>query len=299
LLDAEYLALTGNLNNLRSSLKLPVKGDEGSAITWESDNSNYLLKTGELVQLAANGAGKQKVTLKATLKKGTQSTQKEFIVYVAEDEGYNSYLFVYFTANHEDIYYALSNDGFVFKALNGNNPIMKSDTISSTGGLRDPHILRGEKNDYYMVATDMHVNANGWNPNYALVLMKSTDLLHWTSSVINIPQTYPEFVSAENIWAPQTIYDKEKGKYMVYWAMKKNSSDIFRIYYAYAMPILRLSKQTPRCFLLTPPTVRASTPILFLMTATTPTTCFLKPKGALRNKKSCFRPFNRRLYHLR
>lgn len=35
------------------------------------------------------------------------------------------------------------------------------------------------------------------------------------------------------MWAPQTIYDREAGKYMVYWSMQHgNGPDI--IYYAYA-----------------------------------------------------------------
>ena len=37
----------------------------------------------------------------------------------------------------------------------------------------------------------------------------------------------------DSVWAPQTIYDKEAGKYMIYWSMQHgNGPDI--IYYAYA-----------------------------------------------------------------
>jgi hypothetical protein len=83
-----------------------------------------------------------------------------------------------------------------------------------------------------MVVTDM-VSANGWNSNRAMVLLKSTNLIDWTSTVINIPNTYLAYAAADRIWAPQTIYDPVEGKYMVYFAMRLGSSDYDKIYYAY------------------------------------------------------------------
>ena len=56
------------------------------------------------------------------------------------------YLFAYFTGNDmadESIHFAVSDDGFNYRALNGNRPVIDSREISSTGGVRDPHILRG------------------------------------------------------------------------------------------------------------------------------------------------------------
>lgn len=53
------------------------------------------------------------------------------------------YLFAYFTGNNnnkeeEAIRFALSDNGFDYKALNGNRPVIKSSLISETGGVRDP-----------------------------------------------------------------------------------------------------------------------------------------------------------------
>lgn len=152
-------------------------------------------------------------------------------------EKYTNYLFTYFTGNtgnEEAIRYALSKDGYNYYALNGNNPIIDSKHISSTGGVRDPHILRGaDGKTFYMVVTDM-VSANGWSSNRAMVLMKSTNLINWTSTVINIPETYPkEFGDVVRVWAPQTIYDSKTKQYMIYWSMLgAQGPDI--IYYAYA-----------------------------------------------------------------
>ncbi|MNX03866.1 Arabinoxylan arabinofuranohydrolase precursor [compost metagenome] len=150
--------------------------------------------------------------------------------------GNSAYLFTYFTGNskaEEAIRFAISSDGYHYRALNHNNPVISSEKISSTGGVRDPHILRGADNKtFYMVATDM-VSAKGWNSNRAMVLLKSTDLIHWTSSIVNIQQRFPNNENLLRVWAPQTIYDTKAKKYMVYWSMK-HGNDPDKIYYAYA-----------------------------------------------------------------
>lgn len=155
----------------------------------------------------------------------------------SEDQ-YAAYLFTYFTGNHisdEAICYAVSNDGYNFRALNGGKPIMDSRKVSSTGGMRDPHILRGQQDSvFYMVATDM-VSANGWDSNRAMVLMKSYDLVNWTTNVVNMQKKYEGQEKLKRVWAPQTIFDPEAQKYMVYWSMQHaDGPDI--IYYAYANP---------------------------------------------------------------
>lgn len=235
--DVANLVLVGNLTNLVSNLSLPSVGIQGSTITWVSSNSVVLSNSGAILQRPATGTGKVSVTMTATVKKGVSTYQKTFNVMVAEAENFSAYLFAYFTGNsgnQEAIRFATSSDGYTYKALNGNNPIISSASISSTGGVRDPHILRGEEvNTYYMVVTDM-VSALGWNSNRAMVLMKSNNLTDWTSTVINIPNTYPEYSAADRIWAPQTIYDPAVGKYMVYFSMKLGSGDSDKIYYAYA-----------------------------------------------------------------
>ncbi len=152
----------------------------------------------------------------------------------SHDDG--GYLFVYFTGNdisQEAICYAISSDGYTYQALNNNKPVIDSKVISSTGGVRDPYILRCEDGKtFYMVATDM-VSANGWDSNRAMVLLKSTDLVHWSHAVVNIQQQYQNQEDLKRVWAPQIIFDPTNGKYMVYWSMKHGDGpDI--IYYAYA-----------------------------------------------------------------
>lgn len=147
-----------------------------------------------------------------------------------------AYLFVYFTGNNveeEAIHFAVSNDGYNYVALNHDMPVLDSKIISSTGGVRDPHILRCQDGKtFYMVATDM-TSSKGWDSNRAMVLLKSTDLVNWTSTVVNIQKKYPGNDDLRRVWAPQTIFDENTGKYMVYWAMK-NGDTPDRIVYAYA-----------------------------------------------------------------
>ena len=159
------------------------------------------------------------------------SQQKE-----VQEKDYVAYLFTYFTGNHiseEAVCYAVSMDGYSYWALNGGKPVLDSKIISSTGGVRDPHILRSEDGKtFYMVLTDM-VSANGWDSNRAMVMLKSNDLVNWTHTVINMQKKYEGQESLKRVWAPQTIFDPEAGKYMVYWSMQyAGGPDI--IYYAYA-----------------------------------------------------------------
>lgn len=160
----------------------------------------------------------------------------------------SAYLFTYFTGNHisqEAVCYAVSTDGYTYRALNGNRPVIDSKVISSTGGVRDPHILRCQDGKtFYMVVTDM-VSDNGWDSNRALVMLKSTDLIHWSHSVINMQKRYPGQEKLKRVWAPQTIFDPEAGKYMVYWSMQHGDGpDI--IYYAYANPSFTDLEGEPR-----------------------------------------------------
>ncbi len=140
------------------------------------------------------------------------------------NEPYVGYLFAYFNGNapwQEQICFALSADGYTYTPLNDGKPINSSDTIANIKAVRDPHILRGEDGHFYMVVTDMR-SSQGWSSNDGLVLLRSKDLINWTHSAIDFPTTWPERFDRDSltqVWAPQTIYDPEAGKYMLYYAI--------------------------------------------------------------------------------
>lgn len=151
-----------------------------------------------------------------------------------------AFLFTYFTGNapqEEQICYALSEDGYKYTLLNQGLPVIKSDSIAFTQCVRDPHILRGEDGKtFYMVVTDMK-SSLGWASNRGLVLMKSTDLIHWTHSAINFPTKYPKkWKNVTRVWAPETIYDHKAGKYMVFFSLLTNDGtcNYDKIFYQYA-----------------------------------------------------------------
>ncbi len=166
---------------------------------------------------------------------------------------YSSYLFAFFSDNSprgEQVRYAISDDGFDYKSLNFGRPVIASDTISLKKGVRDPHIMRGEDGKtFYMVLTDMR-SSEGWQSNDGLVLMKSTDLIHWQHTAIDFPTRFPNLEGFDRknlhaVWAPQTIWDPVEKKYMIYYSIGRHdweyptddpnfNQPYFRIFYSYA-----------------------------------------------------------------
>lgn len=165
-----------------------------------------------------------------------QNNNSKGILPVIAEKDLTAYLFVYFTGNsveEEAVRYAISADGYHYFHLNNNKPVIDSKAISSTGGVRDPHILRGDDGKtFYMILTDM-TSSKGWDSNRAMVLLKSTDLVNWKSSIVNIQTTFPGNENLKRVWAPQTIYDAKAGKYLIYFSLQYAGGPD-KIYYAYA-----------------------------------------------------------------
>ena len=153
-------------------------------------------------------------------------------------EPHTKYLFAYFPSNdNENIYYALSDNGFDYTPMNDGNMMISSDTTSIKKGLRDPHLIRGNDGYFYMVATDMK-SAEGWASNRGMVLMKSKDLVNWQHSTVHFPEKYAgtNFANVTRVWAPETIWDPEAGKYMIYFSLLTNDGTIpyDKVFYCYA-----------------------------------------------------------------
>jgi len=161
----------------------------------------------------------------------------------------SAYLMVYFKDDTHSLYMAVSPDGYSFTDVNGGEPVIAGDTIASQRGIRDPHIMRGPDNKFYMALTDLHIYAQkagyretewerdgesyGWGNNKALVLMKSSDLINWTHTSVRIDEAYPELADIGCAWAPQTIYDEDRGKLMIYYTMRFGNGHN-KLYYTYA-----------------------------------------------------------------
>ena len=242
-LDAKLLQLpVGYRKNLHWDLPLDSMGKNGSIVTWTSNNIQYISHQGKLLQRSPRNADQIKVTMTATLKLGSAKSRKSFTVNVAyQDHEFKGYLFAYFEGSgprnmDEQLRVGVSADAINWFALNKNQPIVDSEQISATGGIRDPHLLRSEdEKSFYLVATDMNTAKNGWGHNPGIVMLKSADLLSWKHAVIDLEKLYPaKFKNVQWVWAPQTIYDPAVDRYLVYFTVKLKDDAKLDFYAAYA-----------------------------------------------------------------
>jgi hypothetical protein len=83
----------------------------------------------------------------------------------------------------------------------------------------------------------------GWTSNHALVTWKSADLVNWIDeTIIDIRDFGGEYANTNRAWAPQAIWDKSRGSYMVYWANSTEENDIAAMYYAYTDDFRTMTK---------------------------------------------------------
>lgn len=164
-----------------------------------------------------------------------------------------AYLFAYFrndakSTNGENVFYAVSKDGYNYEALNGGVPVASAS--QGTGHSRDPYIMKaqdGAEYKYYMVATDANTTSN-YN-NTGLHTWGSNDLITW-NELAN-----PQFATDKGggsktitnmCWAPEAIWDPVEGKYMVYFASNEADSaanESAKIYYSYTADFRNFSEK--------------------------------------------------------
>jgi len=164
------------------------------------------------------------------------------------DKDMAAYLMVYHKDEDHSLHFALSSDGYSFTDVNGGKPVIQGRDIAEQKGIRDPYIMRGPDNLFYMAMTDLHIYAKneglratewqrdgekyGWGNNSSLVLMKSSDLVNWSSTDLHVDQAFPGFEEIGCAWAPEMIYDAQKKKLMVYFTMRFLNGN-HCLYYSY------------------------------------------------------------------
>jgi hypothetical protein len=166
----------------------------------------------------------------------------------APKEQMSAYLMVYFKDATHGLYMALSPDGYSFTDINKGEPIIAGDTIALQQGIRDPHIFRGPDGAFYLAMTDLHIFAKqagyrdtewerdggkyGWGNNHALVLIKSTDLINWKITNLEVDKAFAGLGDIGCAWAPETTYDPVEQKLMLYFTMRFGNGKN-RLYYSY------------------------------------------------------------------
>ncbi len=153
------------------------------------------------------------------------------------------YMFCQFVGNRpeeERIHFAVSTDGYNFRPLNKNQPVI----IQTKGKkcVRDPYIMRGNDGFFYIIGTDMKSD-EGWTSNHALVTWKSADLVEWTDeTILDMRDFGGEFANTTRAWAPQAIWDEKADAYMVYWANSTEENDVAAMYYAHTTDFKTITK---------------------------------------------------------
>ena len=171
-------------------------------------------------------------------------------------KGDYGYLYCHMSDRGEYTAYAISRDGYNYEDIIGGNAIMDvNEQARIEGGQRDAYITRDfTGNGFVMVNTDMCVaKSKVWN-NYGIDLLKSDDLIHWSSvtfdfrkgpSIFMDPESnsvYKDFSSVSRVWAPQIFWDPnyewpsgDKGGYFIYYSMLNRKEESYdRMYYSYA-----------------------------------------------------------------
>lgn len=143
----------------------------------------------------------------------------------------SAYLFVHFIGEQKDgeqIYFSVSKDGLNWQDLQEDKPVLTSGI--GTKGVRDPFLVRNEiTGTYYLIATDLCIgNGISWaDAQYRgsrdIIVWESTDLLHWSKE--RSCTVGP--VGAGCVWAPESIFIKEREEFFVFWASmtKKEESE--------------------------------------------------------------------------
>lgn len=173
-----------------------------------------------------------------------------------KDKAVYGYLFCHMSGRGEWTAYALSRDGIHYHDLLGGNEVYNTGNLSRIeGGARDAYITRAANGKgFVMTTTDMCVAKSKEWSNYGIDLLKSKDLIHWTSVTFDFrkgpeifcdpksPDVYEDYRAIRRVWAPQVIWDPHYkwkdgtiGGYMVYYSMLNSKEDKYdRIFYSYA-----------------------------------------------------------------
>lgn len=140
-----------------------------------------------------------------------------------------AYLFVHFkektTPDGEQVYFALSKDGFHWETVNGGSPVLWA--FYGDKGVRDFTVTRcKETQKFYIVATDLSLAYglrnqyhNSWaeiarNGSKCFSVWESEDLVNWSDQKL-LKLGNDDFGC---LWAPDIIFDKAKGDYVIHWS---------------------------------------------------------------------------------
>lgn len=280
----ELSSISKKLNYLHSSTSLPVTTASGSTIEWAVKSVDPAINVAStrfssmLEVLNPNSGDNLKpvgeITATVTFPDGAVA-ELDYPVTLAPADNMYGYLYIFMNPAKEITNYALATKeslGKKFNVLLEGDEIFNTEELASIEhGTRDAYMDRGQRdNEYFMTTTDMsNIRSGIWN-NYGMDLLRSTDMVHWESSVFDFRKgksifsdpeatiedgykTDEEYAKINRVWAPQFIWDENafdgKGAYLVYYSLlSSNPGDNHdRIFYSYADKDFKTLTQ-PRVF---------------------------------------------------
>ena len=118
----------------------------------------------------------------------------------------------YFRTEAEALHLAISEDGYRWDALNGNEPLLSG----AHGPIRDPHISRDRAGVFHLFYT------GGWGA-VGISHAVSADLLSWGEREF-LP-VMADVPGARNCWAPECFFDREEDRYRLFWSSTVSPDD--------------------------------------------------------------------------
>ncbi len=138
-----------------------------------------------------------------------------------------AYLFGHFkekiTPDGEQVYFALSRDGFNWKQINGGNPVLTS--TMGEKGCRDIEVIRLHTGGFAVITTDLSI-AYRMDENYQVNWKEvnstgSKCLCFWKSDdLINFSEQKRIYFGRDDfgcLWAPEVFYDEIREEYLIHW----------------------------------------------------------------------------------
>jgi len=163
------------------------------------------------------------------------------------------YLFAHFreklTPDGEQIYLAVSKNGYDWEKVNDGNPVITCD--KGEMGCRDIDVIRTKDNSFVFIATDLCIvnrmdenhNVN-WadissNGSKFISLWRSDDLVHFS------PQELKYFGRDDFgcIWAPEIFYDDSADDYIIHFSATVKADNFQK--WQFITPKQRILKASP------------------------------------------------------
>lgn len=119
------------------------------------------------------------------------------------------FLFAYFEVNGEDgLHLAYSRDGLKWDLLADGQSLL-APTVGESQLMRDPCLYQSPDGTFHLVWT------TAWRGK-TIGYSSSKDLIHWSEQkAIPVMAHEPD---AQNCWAPELIWDTEKGHFLIFWS---------------------------------------------------------------------------------